>query len=393
MLFGGMEKILYFCSQQLLIFMIMKKNHLWLLTAILYCCLVMTFVSCSKDDDTANPEPGAEFKAMLRSLNWGNDTCFVYGHKTPDVDAVTSALSYAKLMNILGYNCKAKVSSSMNRETQYIAKHFGFDLPALKTSVVPQTRLILTDHTDYAQCVDGAREAIILQKIDHHVEGDIADATIPYVRREMIGSTNTIIYECFKELGLNIDDETARIMLAGIVSDTRNLSKTITSNIDSIAWQALTTQLGISSDSMAVINRNMEDAANDYSGMTDEEIVLSDYKDYEINGHSIGFGSLACKQAEMDAFIARMLAVMPEVMKQKGRQMLFAKIDNLVPNTGSDKGTKPYVEDGIYFIYYGEGTKKVAEAVFGPSLREGVCYTVENLSRKQIVPRITEELK
>jgi manganese-dependent inorganic pyrophosphatase len=35
----------------------------------------------------------------------------------------------------------------------------------------------------------------------------------------------------------------------------------------------------------------------------------------------------------------------------------------------------------------------VAEAVFGPSLREGVCYTVENLSRKQIVPRITEELK
>jgi ribosomal protein S3AE len=82
--------------------------------------------------------------------------------------------------------------------------------------------------------VDGAREAIILQKIDHHVEGDIADATIPYVRREMIGSTNTIIYECFKELGINIDNETARIMLSGIVSDTRNLSKTITSRIDTI---------------------------------------------------------------------------------------------------------------------------------------------------------------
>ena len=92
------------------------------------------------------------------------------------MDAVTSALSYAKLMNVLGYNCKAKVSGPTNRESQYIAKHFGFALPELKTSVVPQTRLILTDHTDYAQCVDGAREAIILQKIDHHVEGDIADA-------------------------------------------------------------------------------------------------------------------------------------------------------------------------------------------------------------------------
>ena len=370
--------------------MIMRKYLLRILTTIVYCSVVMTVASCSTNDNPVNPEPGADFKAMLQSLNWGSDTCFVYGHKTPDVDAVTSALSYAKLMNVLGYNCKAKVSGAMNRETEYIAKHFGFALPELKTSVVPQTRLILTDHTDYAQCVDGAREAIILQKIDHHVEGDIADASIPYVRREMVGSTNTIIYECYKELGLSIDDETARIMLAGIVSDTRNLSKTTTCRIDSVAWLALTAQLGISSDSMAVINRNMEDAAYDYSGMTDAEILLSDYKDYEIAGHLIGFGSLVCKQAEMDAFMTRMLAAMPEVMQQKGRQMLFAKIDNLVPNTGSDKDVKPYVEDGTYFIYYGDGTKEVAEAVFGPSLREGVCYTKENLSRKQIVPRITE---
>jgi manganese-dependent inorganic pyrophosphatase len=372
----------------------MSKKNVWILTVIIYVGLALTVVSCSTTESSVKPtpEPGADFKALLRSLDWGNDTCFIYGHKTPDVDAVTSALSYARLMNILGYNCRAKVSSAMNRETQYIAKHFGFVLPALKASVVPQTRLILTDHTDYAQCVDGAREAIILQKIDHHVEGDIADASIPYVRREMVGSTNTIIYECFRELGITIDDETARIMLAGIVSDTRNLSKTTTCGIDSTAWQALTTQLGISRDSMAVINRNMEEAAYDYSGMTDAEIFMSDYKDYEINGHLIGFGSLVCKQAEMDAFITRMLAVMPEVMLFKGRQILFAKIDNLVPNTGSDKAEKPYVEDGIYFIYYGEGAKEAAEAVFGPSLREGVCYTTEDLSRKQIVPRITDVL-
>ena len=370
----------------------MKRNLLGILTVILYGSLVMTVVSCSKDDDSGNPDPGAEFKALLKTLDWGSDTCFVYGHKTPDVDAVTSALSYAKLMNTLGYNCKAKVSSPMNRETQYIAKLFDFTLPTQKTSVVPQTRLILTDHTDYAQCVDGAREAIILQKIDHHVEGDIADAGIPYVRREMVGSTNTIIYECFKELGITIDDETARIMLAGIVSDTRNLSKTTTCGIDSVAWLALSSQLGISSDSMAFINYLMEDAAYDYSGMTDEEILLSDYKDYEINGHLIGFGSLVCKEAEMNAFITQMLAVMPEVMMLKDRQMLFAKIDNLIANTGSDKDVKPYIEDGTYFIYFGEDSQRVAEAVFGTSLREGVCFTTENLSRKQIVPRITEVL-
>ena len=94
----------------------------------------------------------------------------------------------------------------------------------------------------------------------------------------------------------------------------------------------------------------------------------------------------------MEDFITRMLTAMPEVMKQKGRQMLFAKIDNLVPNTGNDKDVKPYIEEGTYFIYYGEGGKEAAEAVFGASLREGVCYTIENLSRKQIVPRITKVL-
>lgn len=367
-----------------------EKLLRWMTGAALCCGLVLSVVSCSNDDDSL---PGAELRARFHSLDWGTDTCFVYGHKTPDVDAVTSALSYARLMNALGYNCKAKVSSSMNRETAYISSHFGFGLPTLKTSVAAQTRLILTDHTDYAQCVEGAHEAVILQKIDHHVEGDISDAAIPYVRREMVGSTNTIVYEMFRELGVAIDDETARIMLAGIVSDTRNLTKTTTKAADSIAWVALTTQLNITKDSMAIINLRMEEAAYDYSGMTDAETFLSDYKDYEMNDYRIGFGSLACKQAGMDAFIDRMLAVMPQVMQQKDRQMLFAKIDNLVPNTGDDKNVKPYVEGGTYFIYYGEGAKAAAEAVFGSSLREGVCFTEENLSRKQIVPRLTNVIQ
>jgi manganese-dependent inorganic pyrophosphatase len=285
-----------------------------------------------------------------------------------------------KLMRALGYNCKAKVSTPTNRESDYIASLFGFSLPELKPSVQPDTRLILTDHTDYAQCVDGAREAIILQKIDHHVEGDIADASIPYVRREMVGSTNTIIYQMYKELCVGIDDETARIMLAGILSDTRNLSKSTTQRIDSTAWLALTTQLGLTADSVAKISKGMEDAASDYSGMTDTEIFLSDYKDYEIGSHLIGIGSLDVKMDESEAFIDRMVAVMPEVMAITNRQMLFAKIG--VTDA-----------DGTYFIYYGEGAQAVAEAIFGPSIRQGVTFTEQEFSRKQIVPLINDVLK
>ena len=254
-------------------------------------------------------------------------------------------------MRTLGYNCKAKVSGATNRETAYIAGVFGFALPELKSSVVPQTRLILTDHSDYAQCVDGARDAKILQKIDHHLEGDILDSGIPYVRRELIGATCTIIYEMYRELGVSIDNETARILLAGIVSDTRNLSKPATCAVDSVACEALTAQLGISPDSIAVISGHMKEADNDFSGMTDKEIFMSDYKGYEHNGYKFGMGSLDCTAEEMDGFINRMLAVMPELTAENGLHMLFTKIDNKVLRPG----TADYTNAGTYFIYYGEG--------------------------------------
>ena len=363
--------------------------HFWCV-ALTLCGIA--FVSSRSTDHDESSSAG-EYRAVFKTLDWGTDTCFVYGHKTPDVDAVTSALSYAKLMRALGYNCKAKVSSKTNRETAYISQLFGFDVPELKEAVAPRTRLILTDHSDYAQCVDGAREAVVLQKIDHHTEGDISDAVVSYVRREMVGSTNTIIFEMYRELGVSIDREAACIMLAGILSDTRNLSKSTTCGIDSVAWMALTGQLGLSADSVAKINLAMEDAASSYDGMSDMDIFESDYKNYDIKGHRLGFGSLTYKQAQMDAFIDKMLAVMPKVMEKNNLEMVFAKIDNMVPNPDATQTLKPYVQDGIYFIYYGAGTKEIAETIFGASLREGVIYSSEELSRKQIVPKIQNILK
>ncbi len=359
--------------------MIMQTKKIRLARVALLASITLGFISCSTDDNAyvePTSEPGAEYRAILKSLDWGQDTTFVYGHKIPDVDAVCSSLSFAKLMRTLGYNCKAKVSSPINRETQYIAQQFGFDVPELKNTVAAGTRLILTDHTDYAQCVEGAREAKILQKIDHHVEGDIKDNDIPYVRREMIGATCTIIYECDNELGIAIDDETAKILLAGVLSDTHNLTKSSTQHEDSVAWTALVSQLKLENE-VAEINRQMTDIANDYTGMSDSAIFVSDYKDYDIEGKAIGIGSLKYKADEIEDFINHMLAVMPDVMRDNKRDMIFASISPLVPNPDENDSSRPYVEEGQYFLYYGEGAQEIAESIFGPSLRKGVTYTTE----------------
>ena len=113
------------------------------------------------------------FRDMLATLDWGNDVCHVYGHKTPDSDAMCSSLAYAGLLRALGYNCEAFVSSRTNNETNYISSYFGFDLSEIKPSVSTGTRLIVTDHEEYSQSVTGACDGLVLQIIDHHQAGDM----------------------------------------------------------------------------------------------------------------------------------------------------------------------------------------------------------------------------
>ena len=68
-------------------------------------CAVFLLASCDRKD---GPEvPDNAFRELLASMDWGTDTCYVYGHKTPDSDAICSSLAYAGLMRSLGYNCVA----------------------------------------------------------------------------------------------------------------------------------------------------------------------------------------------------------------------------------------------------------------------------------------------
>jgi manganese-dependent inorganic pyrophosphatase len=128
----------------------MKKILRFIRSAGLALLLIAVPVSCHKTD----PQVDNAFREMLATLDWGDGVCHVYGHKTPDSDAVCSSMAYAGLMRELGYNCEAYVSSRTNNETKYISSFFGFDLPEIKPSVAAGTRLIVTDHEELSQSVD-----------------------------------------------------------------------------------------------------------------------------------------------------------------------------------------------------------------------------------------------
>ena len=350
--------------------------------------LIAIQVSCSKTD----PHSDNAFRNMLATLDWGDDVCHVYGHKTPDSDAVCSSLAYAGLMRALGYNCEAYVSSRTNNETNYISSYFGFDLPEMKPSVTSGTRLIVTDHEEYSQSVTGACDGVVLQIIDHHQAGDMAGPDT-FVYRKEVGSTCTLVWELYGQADVPVSDEMARILLAGLMSDTSDLSRSNTTEEDKRAWFSLTTQLNLGPEDAEEIFRNMSDALTDYGGMSDYEIYLSDYKDYVLSGVPVGIGCVEWMEfATMDTFIDRMLAVMPQALTDFGRKMVFCMATRYEPNPDPDSADKT-VPTGTYILYCGEGAREAAEEAYGPSLRDGVCYSETRLGRKvDVVPTLTEIL-
>ena len=190
-----------------------------------------------------------------------------------------------------------------------------------------------------------------------------------------------------------MSDDVARILLAGMLSDTSNLTKSNVTYEDHDAWNALTTQLKLSPERVADIYRIMEEAQSNYDGMSDYDIFISDYKDYDMSGIPVGIGCVEWKDyASMDAFINRMLAVMPEAMVKKERTMMFCMA------TRYEANPDPYSADkviplGTYILYTGEGARELAEQAFGESLRDGVCYSETRLSRKSdVVPLFTRIL-
>ena len=360
----------------------------------------LTLVACEKTEyvtEYVMQNDRDYYLSILRSLDWGSDTVYAIGHKTPDVDAVCSAISYAALMRQVGFACEAYMAGEANSATKFFAEEFGLQLPSILEDATGK-KLILTDHNEYAQAVEGAINARILQIIDHHGIGDIQEANLLYSRYMPVGSTCTIVYQSYRELGEEIPDDMARVMLVGILDDTSNLSKDTATPADSLALNTLRQQLNIEQTELDSLYKNMKRATRDYLGMTDTQIFNSDAKDYSIGGYKLRIASLDWYVDEVENLNGRMLAVMPQIMAEEGLDIILAKVDKHILNPeygieGAPTADNQHIDDGSWILYYGPISRQIAEQAFGQSEQEGIIYSQEKLSRKtDIVPRITEAI-
>lgn len=154
---------------------------------------------------------------------------------------------------------------------------------------VDKKKVILVDHNNYSQSVDGLDEADILEVIDHHNIGDIVTQRPINFRNAGVGSVNTIIFDMFNENNVRIPKNIAGIMACAIMSDTLLLTSPTTTSKDRDALIELSkiAKIDYTKDGIILLKQGMS-----IKGLTNEELLYKDFKSYKVDNDIIGIGQV-----------------------------------------------------------------------------------------------------
>lgn len=237
-------------------------------------------------------------------------------------------------------------------------------------------KVILVDHNSYTQSIEGIEEADILEIIDHHNIGSIGTNSPINFRNMPVGSSNTIIYQMYKENGIKIPKQIAGIMASGILSDTLILKSPTTTELDKKALTELS--------KLAKINYNkygldLLKAGASVKGKTKEELLYQDFKIYPVGDKKIGIGQISTTDPsiflnEKDEYEA----LLTSIAKNNEYKSLTFFVNDIL-------------NDGSY-IFFNDDSKEILANAFNIKKLEQGTFLKKVVSRKlQIVPVIMEQ--
>ena len=227
--------------------------------------------------------------------------------------------------------------------------------------------VILVDHNQPAQSVDGLEEADIMEIIDHHNLGNLG-TQIPIQFRSMpVGCTCTLIYQIYKENNIEIPENIAGLMLSAILSDTLLLKSPTTTDMDVEVARKLAAiaNLDIQEYGMAMLK-----AGSSIAGMTISEIVEQDFKTFKLGETSIGIGQVMTLDFdEIAKDMPKYIAHLDEMCVKNNYKLAVLFVTDAVKN-------------GSYLLYSTGSEAVVAEAYKIKEAAEGT-YLPDMVSRKK----------
>ena len=300
---------------------------------------------------------------------------YIFGHKNPDTDTITSSLVMANFERKMG-NSEAVACrlGNINKETEYVLNYLGIEAPELIEKVEDGANVILVDHNSPSESVENLENANILKVVDHH---KIAlNTSYPlFYRAEPVGCTETVMYKLYKENGIEIDEKIAGLMLSAIISDTLLLKSPTTTDEDRKAVEELAKISGLDPE---VYGLDMLKAGTDLSSFTIDEILHLDAKQIDFK--------------EVRAMVDQVnTASIEEVMKMQAD--LEARMNEIIAEENLDLFMlliTDIVNSNSQVIALGKNAALVEKA-YGVKLENNTALLKGVVSRKkQVVPIMTE---
>ena len=206
----------------------------------------------------------------------------IFGHKNPDTDTICSAMVKEILYKINGCEDSTAVRlGNVNKETQYVLNYLGLEAPELIEKVEEGQEVILVDHNEFNQSVEGIEKAKILEVVDHHRIANFETSEPLYYTARPFGCTSTILYKEFKNRNIEIEKTEAILMASAIISDTLLLKSPTTTEHDRKALEELGKIAGINIEEYGL---EMLKAGTDLDDFSAEELINLDAKNLDKDG-------------------------------------------------------------------------------------------------------------
>jgi len=304
------------------------------------------------------------------------DKIYVIGHKSPDLDSVAAAISYAVYKNETEKSdaYEPRVAGAINRETEYVLKKFGFNAPEIIQSA-ERENIILVDHNEMSQAADGMDKAVIREVLDHHkidfkYSEPIRLETYPW------GSTCTIVANKMFMAGLEIPKNFAALMLSAILVDTVITKSPTTTDMDRDIIEKLAELSGIADwKGFGLEIFKVRSSANELSA---EEIIKYDFKDFNFKAGKFGIGQV--ETVDLNDFSGRedeLIAKLREIRESGDYHSVILFITDIM-------------KEGSLFLAAVSDREKV-EAALGGELENDRIYLPGVISRKkQVAPKFME---
>ena len=243
----------------------------------------------------------------------------VFGHKNPDTDTICSSIVMADLQTKLrGEEVIPCKLGEINEETKYALNHFGIEEPKLIESLEEGQKVILVDHNEFSQSVEGIENAKIDSVVDHHRINNFQTAEPLFYYAQPVGCTSTLLFELYTLNNITIEPKMAGLMLSAIISDTLLLKSPTTTEKDKKALDALAKIANIDVNTYGL---EMLKAGTNLDKYTEAELINLDAKKVE--------------KENATYVIAQVNTVcIPDVLKRKAK--LEEEINKVIEEKGLD---------------------------------------------------------